>query len=203
MDIEHVPLSKPARAYPSRKHTAREEGVIPSAMHRFATDGRIFKQPAHRPEPLTVLVDCSGSMSWDHEQLQELLDKVPATTVALYSGNGHQGKLRIVAEKGKKCEDRYVGQPMGGSNTIDGIALRWLAKHKGKKLWVSDGYVNGLGGSDYTLHKDAAAVVLKHKIMRVRHHPEAMEVISRRRPFKPSSRRYATGYFERTGNDLS
>jgi hypothetical protein len=188
MRIERVPLDHPSRAYPSRKWTSREEGVIPSAMHRYATDGRIFKQPAHRAEPLTVLVDCSGSMRWNWEDLRTLLDKAPATTVALYSGSGGDGGvLRIVAENGKKCDSRHVARPSGAGNMCDGYALRWLAKHKGKKLWVSDGHVTGADENHHPdILKDTVNVVTRGKIMRVDHHQSAMDVVTGKKSFRPT-----------------
>lgn len=197
MAIQRVALTKPARAYPQKKWTAREEGVIPTAMHRIATDGRIFKQPAHRQAPLTVLVDCSGSMSWNWEHLKELLEIAPATTVALYSGDSVNGILRIVAEKGKKADNQYVRAPSSQSNTVDGPALRWLGKHRGRKLWVSDGQVNGSAkgnvhsGSYQLLLEDAAGVVVRKKIMRVKHYKDAMQVVTGKVAFKPSSKKDA------------
>lgn len=192
MTIERPPLARPARAMPTRKWTTRDEGVLPSAMHRYSTDGRIFKQARRKPEGLTILVDCSGSMRWDWKDLQELLDRAPATKVALYNGNDHRGALRIVSDKGKKAEKHYITGPLAGNNCVDGPALRWLSQHTGKKLWVSDGEVTGVSSAARSpLLKEAVQIVVANGIMRVDHQQQALEVVTGKRSFKASTKHNA------------
>jgi hypothetical protein len=111
--------------------------------------------------------------------------------VALYSGAQTHGALRIVAERGKKADKKYITAPMGGNNLVDGPALRWLAKHKGRKLWISDGGVTGIYGTRTEQYEDVRNIITKHGIMRVDHHQQAMEVVNKKRPFKPTTRREA------------
>ncbi len=192
MRIERAPLTLKAAVKPTRKWTARDEGVIPQAMHRLAVDGRIFHQPVHKDHGYNLLIDCSGSMSWSIENLQEVLRTAPATRVALYSADGGVGVLRIVSENGWRAIDSFIHPPAGGNNGIDGPALRWLAKQKGMKIWLSDGGVTGIGdGSSTTLFDDASMVVKKGRIMQTFTPEETIAVIKGEQPWrwKPARRR--------------
>lgn len=197
MKIETAPLTRPAKVEPTRKWTTRDEGVIPQAIHRWCVDGRIFKQPVHRGEGYTVLIDCSGSMSWNVHDLEELLARAPATTVALYSSDGDRnGTLRIVAQKGKRAEGHWVRPPAGGGNGVDGPALRWLGQQKGRHIWVCDGHVTGIH-DQYTkeLSEDAKNLVVKHDVMRICDGRNLVDIITGKIPFKPTPRDKATASF--------
>jgi len=192
MRIEKAPLTLKAAIKPTRKWTARDEGVVPAAIHRLAVDGRIFHQPVHKDHGYNLLIDCSGSMHWSPEHLREVLMKAPATRVALYSGDNDHGVLRIVSEKGMRAVDHFVRPPSGGNNGVDGPALRWLAKQKGLKIWLSDGGVTGIGdGSSTTLFEDASQVVKKGRIMQTFTPEETIAVIKGEQPWrwKPARRK--------------
>ena len=171
MTIQEPALTHPARRGVQRRWTSRDEGVLPSAIHRLAVDGRIFKQSAHRPERLALLVDCSGSMLWDEADLRRLLDQSPASTVALYASQPNQhGYLRVVARNGRRVADGAMALdrfPMGGANGCDGPALRWLGSQRGRRVWLSDGHVNGLDGNHAALIADTDHWVRAGRVMRV------------------------------------
>lgn len=192
MRIERAPLTQKAAVKPTRKWTARDEGVIPRSIHRYSVDGRIFAQPVHKDRGYNILIDASGSMSWRPEHLHEILRKAPATRVALYSGNRTSGILRIVSENGWRAIDSFIESPDDGNNCIDGPALRWLAKQKGMKIWLSDGHVTGISDhSNDNLFKDAAEVVRRGRIMQTLTAEETIAVVKGEQPWrwKPARRR--------------
>ena len=87
------------------------------------------------------MIDVSGSMNMSIREVEEIVKTLPASTVAIYSGESHEvldrtlwedtdnielGKLQIIAENGKWVEEipRYPAQ-----NLCDGPALNKL-NHK-------------------------------------------------------------------------
>lgn len=138
------PMQFPKRVR-SRAMKPSDQGGIPRFIHRLPMDGMIFAQKK-KGEGATVLIDCSGSMSFSAEELRSLVTKFPTGTVAGYSGD----KLVIFAEKGRMVHpsfihDRPAEYRFSGNNESDGPALEWLAKQPGKKFWVSDQLVTELG----------------------------------------------------------
>jgi hypothetical protein len=199
MDITHPPLDHLSRIAPERGWSARDEGTIPRAMHRAAVDGRVFGVPAKRKPGYAILVDGSGSMHWDRDQLRDMLAAAPASTVAIYcQHDGYsptrgpaRGELRIVGAGGKRAAPEQIvgGGEWGGHNFCDGPALRWLAKQPGKRIWLSDGQVNGVGGLGYSLQVDAANVMTHGKIMRLRNVESVLDVVRSRQRHIPTPAR--------------
>jgi hypothetical protein len=183
MTLEPLRLTRPARNRPERKWTVRDEGCIPTAIHRYSVDGRIFRQPTHRDEGFAILIDGSGSMCWQPEQLKEVLDKAPATTVAIYSSS-YKGVLRILSQGGRKVEDHLIEPPGGGDNGVDGPALAWLAVQKGKKIWLSDGGVTGAGGSTANLMQDCGKIMKAARILRIEEADEVVNIVKGKSPYK-------------------
>ena len=62
-----------------------------------------------------------------------------------YSGNTHDGVLRVLAQDGRQVEEKWIGAPAGGANVIDKPALEWLSKQAKPRIWVCDGQVTGVG----------------------------------------------------------
>ncbi len=136
--VQHAaPLGKSKRWKPTTM------GVL-SSIHRMTTDGNMWQVKKKRQRGGgAVLVDTSGSMSWDKEDLQRLLEALPFATVAVYAGvNTDAGITHIVAKNGKRM-DRVP--KVGGYNVIDGPALDWLAGQDEPRIWISDGFVTGVG----------------------------------------------------------
>jgi hypothetical protein len=124
----------------SVKMTPSDEGVIPTRMHRYATDMKVMSRKGRRRAGAAVLVDVSGSMSLSQDEVMNILKQCPAAIVAVYSGYNTDGTLRIIAENGRYYSGLNKGMPM--SNIVDIPALEWLAKRKEKKkLWISDGWI--------------------------------------------------------------
>lgn len=149
MDIEK-PASKPypkaKKALARAKARATDCGVRIRALDRILTDQKVFGTKTRVPGG-TVLIDASGSMDWNRNDLLEIVKNAPGATVACYDGEreGQRGVLRILYDKGNIVEDRFIQRACDGANLIDGPALRWLNKQAGPRIWISDGSVTGIG----------------------------------------------------------
>lgn len=166
---------------------ATDRGQVPRNMHRWCSDQMIFATK-RRKHGGSVLIDVSGSMEWEHEELMEVIALMPAGIVACYSGGVLGGKktddphgfVRIVGLEGRfiaKHQDVYLlpdGRHAKALNMVDGPALRWLGKQPAPRYWVSDGFVTGInpenGNQDHPSHellKDAARICRTERILRL------------------------------------
>jgi len=158
----------------------KDIGVRPNAMHRYATDKKIFIDKAKRISG-TVLIDASGSMHFDDDDIEALVRMLPASTVAIYSGvnypgDGYKkddvlGHLQIIAQNGKWVEEIPIHDQ---NNIIDGPAIDWLCKQAEPRILVSDlaftGVTEGKDGTLYVqrakhLFIDALAKMNKFKVI--------------------------------------
>ena len=147
MKIARPPLTvrQPSvlRAGLSRRRCALE-GTQISRPDRFALDRAIFYRTG-RGGGGTVLVDQSGSMSLKAEEVERIVRTAGgAAVVAIYSGKGDVGELRIVAKGDRRATNEHF-KPFGSGNVVDLPALGWLSKQPEPRLWVSDGCVTGVG----------------------------------------------------------
>ncbi len=157
--------SRAARAF-----RATDEGYLFKYPHRWATDRNVWAT-SRRKRTGSVLVDCSGSMGFTSEELDEIMAKVPAATIATYAGNSNQdrGWVRIVASGGKRLGPGQSLDPPGanGANVIDGPALQWLATQTHPRVWLSDGWVVGRdGNTDPSLSKECTDLQRAARIVR-------------------------------------
>jgi hypothetical protein len=169
MTINQPPRTKrlPARLI-GRKTTAASEGTAPRFMNRYCSDGAIFSARAKRPGQGTVLFDVSGSMSLPTEAVQELMEQLPAGTIANYSGQGSKGILTILAKNGRRVEDDQICAHGGYGNVVDEPALEWLAKQGEPRLWVCDGVVTGKGDNpSAAISRSCAAICRRAKVLRL------------------------------------
>ena len=126
-------------------------------MHRYATDKKIFSSKTKRAGG-TVLIDVSGSMEFSIEDIEEIVKTLPASIVAIYSGDNQDevrnlkydvvmkenipvGKLQIIANNGKWISNI---PKRGQQNLIDGPALDWLGKQAEPRILVSDCRFSGV-----------------------------------------------------------
>lgn len=140
-----------------KKRVATEMGRNPRRIARLLTDPqrRIFDRVI-KGEGGVVLVDTSGSMCLEEEDVKQLVLNAPSALVAQYSGGSRiHPNLYVVANKGKMCQK--LPRPHG-LNEVDLPALRWAVKNKQRPtspvIWVSDGVVTGKGdttGVDLTM----------------------------------------------------
>ena len=147
-----------------RCYAARETGVIPRYMHRWAVDGAIFGERIRRASGV-VLLDWSGSMSLRSPQVEELLHLAPAATLATYSGTQDIGDLRILVRRGRMASRSAIRATHGG-NVVDFRALCWLAHQRGPRYWISDGGVSGKNDESADVIQRGCGTILKHHLIR-------------------------------------
>jgi hypothetical protein len=174
------------------RHSAHESGRVPRNMHRWATDQRVFSVKRHRKGGIALLCDCSGSMSLSVNDIDRVLEKVPASIIACYSGGYDDGDLRIVAKDGRRVNRSLVGSGGRGANCIDGPALNWLAKQKNTgKYWLSDGLVTGYNErTSAWCFRDADRLCVEHNIYQVRTISELFKVIFEGKPLQDRTMRH-------------
>jgi hypothetical protein len=125
----------------SRRRCALE-GTQITRPDRFALDRAIFSRSG-RGGGGTVLVDTSGSMSLSAEDVEKIVRAAGgAAVVAIYSGKGDEGELRVVARGDRRATNKFF-KPFGSGNVVDLPALEWLAKQPEPRWWISDGCVTG------------------------------------------------------------
>jgi hypothetical protein len=148
MEIETVPLPKMIKPSFKRKIKSTDCGSIPRYVWRIKEDQKIYEK-RKKLLAFAVLIDHSGSMALNPNDVEKAVELAPASVVATYSGNGDHGVLRIVSKNGRIASNKYMEPPCGGSNVIDVPALEWLVKQKGIPIWVSDGMVTGVGDMSF------------------------------------------------------
>ncbi|MCW0190954.1 MAG: hypothetical protein OJJ55_06600 [Rhodococcus sp.] len=176
MRIKHVPLplALPARMR-GRRWKATNMGAVFRYPQRWCADQTIFAQKGVKEGGCTLLIDNSGSMHLDSDQVLEIMQYMPAALIASYEGRAGHGILKVVARKGRRASAHDLERTLGG-NTVDGPALRWLGKQPGPRYWVSDGMVTGC---DDRYHSDLGAEAVRicqhYSIMRIDSMDEVVE----------------------------
>lgn len=135
---EPMPESLPGRLL--SRYTASDEGAYVRSIHRFPLDGKIFGRKTTKPGG-TILLDASGSMSWDLNDMWNVLQSCPGALIAVYEGNHREGELRVLARDGKHCTKERASYRKWGGNDVDGPALEWLCEQTGPRIFVCDGGV--------------------------------------------------------------
>jgi hypothetical protein len=181
LKVERPPLVtsiKPRMIH--KKIRSSEDGIVLRDYSRMWSDGKIWSKII-RSKGGGVLIDCSGSMDLKKWQIEHIAKSAPAISVALYSGEGNNGVLREVIRNGRICEDALLKAPSGGMNVVDGPCLeRWLALQTKPRVWVSDGWVNGVGGKTaQNLFDDAMGICRKYGIIRVNHIDTALQLFAK------------------------
>jgi hypothetical protein len=166
-----LPLTKRAPKLVGRKNIRPyRQGEYIQFPDRLTTDSKVFATKDRGGEG-SLLVDCSGSMSWNMDSLQKVIDLSPRFVTGCYWGtNGvpDRGWLAIVSKRGK-----YHGQPPkqdGCGNKVDGPALRWLAKQPQPRFWMSDRGCTGIGdrGATQEMHEEVRQIEAEHRITNIR-----------------------------------
>ena len=154
-----------------REYRPMDFGTNPKYINRYCIDKKIFKQ-RQRTYGGTVLIDASGSMSFSGQDILEIMEEVPAVTIAMYNhtswSDGATGTLRIIAKDGKRVTEEYLSEHSGGGNLVDGPALEWLAKMPPARIWVSDMYVFGRHNSnEINLLQEGVQICKRNNILRL------------------------------------
>ena len=159
-----------------RQYRPQMYGYNPKYIHRYCIDKKIFKQKQHVLGG-TILIDASGSMNFNGADILEIMQMLPAVTIAMYNGSGVTGDLRIIAKNGMRVDETYLSKHSGRGNVIDGPALQWLASMPERRIWVSDMQVFGAYGdsSGFNLMKDVLNICTRNKIINLQDIDEVKE----------------------------
>jgi hypothetical protein len=163
-----------------REYRAAPEGSVIRDPTRWFHDKHIFRRRLRGPGG-SVLVDTSSSMRFSAEDVDRILRDAPsATRVAIYSGSGSNGQLRVVARDGRRASADQL-KPYGHANVVDLPALKWLASQPAPRVWISDGRVTGVHDTPSdAIRRQCRAVCRRHDIRRVRNAEEAARVLEGR-----------------------
>ena len=159
-----------------RKYRPADFGYNPKFINRWCSDKKIFKQKQHVLGG-TILIDASGSMSFSGQDILDIMELLPAVTIAMYNGGGATGDLRIIARNGMRVTEEQLDEWSGRGNVVDGPALHWLATMPERRIWVSDMYIFGAYGdtSGFNLMKDVHDTCIQNKIINLKDIDEVKE----------------------------
>lgn len=179
----------------SAKRRASDVGRNPRRLNRALTDPhrRIF-DARRRTNGGVVLIDASGSMQFETDDIKAIVMASPGCLVAMYSENG-DGKtgapnLFIIAKDGKFVDEI---PPHDNGNNIDLPALQWaVAQRKNIKdpvVWVTDGAVTATDGECYdVLTVECIQFCKKNDVYVAEDQPHALalmkQLVSGKRPQK-------------------
>jgi hypothetical protein len=206
LQVERLPMPKLTRGNLGKRKVASDTGRNPRRMHRLLTDPqkRVFDKTI-RGMGGVVLIDASGSMSFNHDQIRRIVEASPGCTVAMYSTVSHttSTNLWILAEKGKMCD---ALPRAGGGNGVDHPALEWAIKQKQRSstpvIWVTDGGVTGQHDSMHdTLTMQCIKTALKHNVIILPYVEEAVETLGKMKNGHKPKRSWPS-VFQRTYHNL-
>jgi hypothetical protein len=206
LKIERLPMPKLTRGNLGKRKVASDTGRNPRRMHRLLTDPqkRVFDKTI-RGMGGVVLIDASGSMSFNHDQIRRIVEASPGCTVAMYStvGGSVSTNLWILAEKGKMCD---ALPRAGGGNGVDHPALEWAIKQKQRSstpvIWVTDGGVTGQHDNmNDTLTMQCIKTSLKHNVIILPYVEEAVETLGKMKNGHKPKRSWPS-VFHRTYHNL-
>ena len=184
VDVHRHTLSKGVAQSVALAWRSSEMGSTVRYPTQLFNGGRVF---AKRAPGGSIILDCSGSMSWHTQHIVDAQKIMPNLYVAGYSYHGSNGYWG--AAHGVKSPDTYIArycvlaakgaldpdgmahlhdewQHTGGNSGADPAAL-WYASRAGVKpiVWVSDGMVSF--GEHQKFYKQCDAIMRQHKIVRV------------------------------------
>ena len=166
-----------------RRRRPSTNGRHPRRINRMLADPerRVFdrREPARGG---VVLIDQSGSMGLEREDIDRLLDAAPGCTVIGYShlsGRLDHPNVWVIAENGRVADLIPSGNT---GNGVDGPAIRFAAARRRRRsepfIWVSDGYVTDFNdNSRLNLTRECAELVVTHGIHQVGYMDEALAAL--------------------------
>ena len=198
----NVVLSRRVDGRLGRRRTASNIGRNPRRMSRMLTDPerRVFDKKV-KGKGGVVLIDQSGSMSLNEDDLWKIINAAPGCTIIGYShrpGTTSTPNVWILADRGKVCEEIREGR---SGNGVDGPALRFaINKRRSSEplIWVCDGMVTDAIGDEYypNLGEECARLVVRHGVHMVENVEQAVDALSKS-PAK-SMQAQATGQIHQT-----
>lgn len=182
--VEYMPMPKLSNGNLGKKRTASNMGRSPRRIHRYATDPqkRIFDKVT-RGMGGVVIIDGSGSMSLNEQELRNIVEASPGCTVAVYSDMDNcrgATNMWVVANKGRMVNEL---PKVGQGNGVDFPAIEWGVKHRQRGrspvVWVTDGGVCGANASfSDLLAMQCIEYCKKNRIIVVEHVEEAVKALS-------------------------
>jgi len=168
--VDRLPLTERVAGRLGRRRVATDIGKAPRRISRMLTDPdqRVFDRTI-RGVGGVILIDQSGSMSLDNDDLWAIIKASPGCVVIGYShrsGSTDEPNIWVLADRGKVVKEVRGGN---GGNGVDGPALAFaLSKRKKSEpfIWLCDGHVTD-GQNDNCLDNLTAqciAIVEKHGI---------------------------------------
>jgi len=142
------PDAKIHKAIRELRKRNNDTGVVPKNMHRLTTDRKVF-QSRKTVAGGSMMIDCSGSMGFYSDDVEEIVNLLPASWIAGYVGyhgkhDGYDGDIRIIADNGSMSKDAIEKLNQYGANSVDLEALKLLAEQPEPRIWVSDQQVIGV-----------------------------------------------------------
>ena len=182
---DSLPLNVEVKGYMTRKRRGMTSGRHIAYPSRMLTDPqrRVFGQKV-RVRGGIIVIDVSGSMNLHQEDIEAIVDVAPAAVILAYSEHGGENpNAWILANRGWRAKD--IERIHRNNNGVDGPALTWAIRHRHHNediIWVSDGEVTGINGSDnYELAVQCAKLVKKHKIIMIPSVEEAVRMFKQGR----------------------
>jgi len=183
--VARLPMPHASKGNLGKKRVASDTGKNPRRMHRYFTDRKIFDRTSKGMGGV-VIIDASGSMSFEHRDVREIAEAAPGCTVAMYTerrDHDDEPNFWVLADKGRICKEGDVPQFRSG-NVVDLPALKWAVKHKQRPnspiVWVSDCQVSGKNDQFHpALNKMASKFVAREKILVVRNVKEAKSLLDK------------------------
>jgi hypothetical protein len=187
--VAKPPLEIPHTGKLGRRFIPATYGKYPQYLHRELTDPyeRIFKRKTRALGGI-VVIDCSGSMSLDEDDIHRLLKASAGSTVICYSadlwsrGSSGDPNAWVVARNGRMV--RKLPEFPGG-NGVDAPVLKWAVDNyrRGSStpvVWVSDGHVTGKRDqSTELLRKETKSVCKRYGITRVEEVNDAIKLLNK------------------------
>ena len=182
--IDPIPLTRRVAGQMGRKRVATNVGRNPRRISRMLVDPerRVFDRKI-KGKGGVVLIDQSGSMRLEDDDLWAILSAAPGCTVIGYShkpsSTDNTPNIWVLAQDGKVCSTIRKGN---GGNGVDGPALELaIRKRKSKTdpfIWVCDGLVTDDRDMGHDgLSEQCGKIVVKEKIHMVNTPTEAVEAL--------------------------
>ena len=165
----------------AKRKIAANKGHAPRRVSRLYTDPqkRVFDRKI-RTRGGVVLLDQSGSMSLEAEQVDAMIAAAGGAVVIGYSDNGEGfANTWIHAKEGRRSQTA----PMGGNgNAVDASALRYAIAQRQRNhepiVWVTDGWAydkqGDMGDKQLT---EIRGLVLRHGVTMVETAGEAISLL--------------------------
>jgi len=184
--IRRLPMPNASRGNLGKKRIASDMGRNPRRMHRYLTDRKVFDRTSKGMGGV-VVIDASGSMTFEHGDIREIAEAAPGCTVVMYTERVRERSkgpnFWVLADKGRICEKNEMPEFRSG-NVVDLPALKWATRHKQRStspiIWVSDCQVSGENDEFHpALNKQVDKFVAQERIMIVRNVKQAKDLLGR------------------------